>query len=31
VIRDHRGMVFEIPGLSALDPRSRAFVEDRSS
>jgi hypothetical protein len=31
VIRDHRGMVFEIPSLSALDPRSRAFVEDRSS
>ena len=29
VIRDHRGVVFVIPDLAALDTRSRQFVDDR--
>ncbi len=31
VIRDHRGMLFEIPSLGGLDEVSRGFVEDRLS
>ena len=31
VIRDHAGMLFEIPDLNALDEKSRALVEDRLS
>jgi hypothetical protein len=29
VIRDHRGMLFEIPNLELLDEHSRGLVEDR--
>ena len=29
VIKDHKGMLFEIPNLEALDETSRALVEDR--
>ncbi len=31
VIKDHAGMLFEIPDLAALDETSRALVEDRLS
>jgi len=31
VIRDHTGMLFEIPDIGELDERSRALVEDRLS
>ena len=29
VIKDHKGMLFEIPNLEALDETSWALVEDR--
>ena len=31
IIKDHSGMLFEVPDLDALDEKSRALIEDRLS